>query len=137
MPLLESLASLSGVGLSEKPTIQALGAGTVASSARRACPWSRDPSTKVGAVAVRDRRILATGFNGLPTGVVDSTFRLKEDTRLSTPTPRATALLRRCTGVLLNLLSSPVCSACASSIIQAGIRCRHLRLRHPSGWQQS
>ena len=45
--------------------------------------WSKDPSTKVGAVAVRNRRILAQGYNGLPAGVTDSDARLKNrDTRL-------------------------------------------------------
>lgn len=38
--------------------------------------WSKDRSTKVGAIAVRDRRILATGYNGLPAGVLDSDERL-------------------------------------------------------------
>ena len=35
-------------------------------AARRFASWSKDPSTKVGAVAVRDRRILVEGYNGLP-----------------------------------------------------------------------
>lgn len=39
--------------------------------------WSKDHGTKVGCVAVRDRRILATGYNGLPSGVLDSDHRLK------------------------------------------------------------
>ena len=38
--------------------------------------WSKDPSTKVGAVAVRQRRVLATGYNGLPAGMLDSKERL-------------------------------------------------------------
>ena len=33
---------------------------------------SKDPSTQVGAVLVRERHILATGYNGLPRGVNDS-----------------------------------------------------------------
>ena len=37
--------------------------------ARMVAAWSKDPSTKVGAVAVRDRRPLVSGYNGLPTGV--------------------------------------------------------------------
>jgi dCMP deaminase len=40
--------------------------------------WSKDPSTQVGAVAVRDRRVLATGYNGFPRGISDSFDRLKD-----------------------------------------------------------
>ena len=32
---------------------------------------SKDPSTKVGAVLVRDRRIISTGYNGFPKGITD------------------------------------------------------------------
>src|SRR5210317_1151786 len=39
--------------------------------------WSKDPSTQVGAVAVRNRRILATGYNGFPRGVADLPGRLE------------------------------------------------------------
>lgn len=35
--------------------------------------WSKDPSTKVGAVIVdNDRRIVSTGYNGFPIGVGDA-----------------------------------------------------------------
>ena len=35
--------------------------------------WSKDPSTQVGSViADRMRRVVATGFNGLPSGVEDT-----------------------------------------------------------------
>jgi dCMP deaminase len=46
--------------------------------------WSKDPSTKVGAVIVGpDREILTTGFNGFSRGIEDSTERLADrDTKL-------------------------------------------------------
>ena len=40
--------------------------------AEAASSRSKDPSTQVGAVIVRDRRILGTGYNGFPSGVNDS-----------------------------------------------------------------
>jgi dCMP deaminase len=33
--------------------------------------WSKDESTKVGAVIVRDRVIVSTGYNGFPRGIDD------------------------------------------------------------------
>ncbi len=41
--------------------------------------WSKDPSTKVGAVAVdpTSRAVLSTGYNGLPRGVEDKTCRMQ------------------------------------------------------------
>jgi dCMP deaminase len=47
--------------------------------ARHVAEWSKDPSTKVGAVAVgRDPREIALGYNGFPRGVVDSEERLND-----------------------------------------------------------
>lgn len=39
--------------------------------AKMIASWSKDPSTKTGAVIVNDRRIVSIGFNGLPSGVAD------------------------------------------------------------------
>jgi len=33
--------------------------------------WSKDPSTKIGVVLVRDKKVVATGYNGLPPGIAD------------------------------------------------------------------
>jgi dCMP deaminase len=33
--------------------------------------WSKDRSTHIGAVLVRDNRVIAVGFNGIPAGVED------------------------------------------------------------------
>ena len=39
--------------------------------------WSKDPSSKVGAVIVDDKnRVISLGFNGLPRGVEDTKERL-------------------------------------------------------------
>ena len=44
--------------------------------AREISTWSKDPSRKIGAIAVRDRKILATGYNGFPKGIEDTPSRL-------------------------------------------------------------
>ena len=33
--------------------------------------WSKDPSTKVGTIAVRNRTVIAQGYNGFPRGIND------------------------------------------------------------------
>jgi dCMP deaminase len=91
--------------------------------------WSKDPSTKVGAVAVRQRRVLATGYNGLPAGMIDSAERLlNRDVRLAltihaelnlvTFAARHGICLEGSTVYVYPLLP---CSNCATSLIQVGI----------------
>tara|TARA_E500000331_G_scaffold338378_1_gene367532 strand:- start:50 stop:547 length:498 start_codon:yes stop_codon:yes gene_type:complete len=91
--------------------------------------WSKDPSTKVGAVAVRDKRILATGFNGLPTGVTDSDARLKDrDTRLAMTIHAEQNCIAYAARAGICLAGSTVyvwplftCSSCAALLIQADV----------------
>lgn len=40
--------------------------------------WSKDPSTKTGAVLVRDNRIVSVGYNGFAEGVQDTQERLND-----------------------------------------------------------
>ncbi len=41
--------------------------------------WSKDPSTKVGAVIVRpDRTVASVGYNGFPRGVLDHVDRYSD-----------------------------------------------------------
>ena len=108
--------------------------------------FSKDPSTKVGAVAVRDRRVLSTGFNGMPTGVVDSSFRLNDrDVRLSMTVHAEMNVINFAARNGVSLMGSDLfifplapCSSCASSIIQAGVR-RVIVYDYviPRRWQQS
>jgi len=47
--------------------------------ARFVSGWSKDPSTKVGAViADANRRIVSVGYNGFPIGVDDTPWRLED-----------------------------------------------------------
>jgi len=97
-------------------------------SAKLASMQSKDPSTKVGAVLVRGRRVVGTGFNGFPCGIAD-------DDRLNLRTEKyeliihaeMNALLdagkdaRGCTLFLYGFRSAP-CRNCTKHLIQAGIR---------------
>ncbi len=40
---------------------------------------SKDPRTKIGAVLVRDRRVISEGYNGLPMGVCDHFFPERDE----------------------------------------------------------
>lgn len=89
--------------------------------------WSKDPSTKVGAVLVGSSKTqVALGYNGFPPGLEDSTKRL---------TDRATRLrytLHAERNVLDNAAfptkgatlytTHPPCNLCALSIASKGIR---------------
>jgi len=47
--------------------------------AKQISTWSKDPSKKVGAVAVgKNKEILAQGYNGFPRGINDSFTRLHD-----------------------------------------------------------
>jgi dCMP deaminase len=89
--------------------------------------WRKDPSTKVGAVIVDDkRRVVGTGYNGFPRGIEDSIERLHDR-----PTKyrlvvhaEANSILNATTsidGATIYCTHFP-CTGCAKLIIQAGIR---------------
>ncbi len=106
--------------------------------------WSKDPSTKVGAVIVDcNRRIISTGYNGFPIGVSDDQERLEnrdfkykailhaEENAIMF----AKKDLSRCS---LYVSSLPPCSHCASLIIQSGIKNVYTWEQEiPERWQDS
>ena len=98
--------------------------------AKEISTWSKDPSSKIGAVIVNDdRRILSTGYNGFPRGIEDTEERLnnKEEKYPRIVHGELNALL----GALYNGVSVkdatlyvyglPVCADCTKSVIQSGI----------------
>jgi len=90
--------------------------------------WSKDPGTKVGAVLVLNRRIIATGYNGFPQGIVDTTERYADRaTKLAyTVHAEVNAILNAAkngattNGSTLYVTFSP-CVSCATSVVQAGV----------------
>jgi dCMP deaminase len=89
--------------------------------------WSKDPSTKVGAVIVDDeRRVVSLGYNGLPRGIADSDLILNnKDIKLQVVKhAEENAILNsllRPSGCTIYITHHP-CASCAGSIIQSGIR---------------
>ncbi len=95
--------------------------------ARHIAGWSKDPSTKVGAVIVdADRRVVSTGFNGLPTGVEDTIDRLHDRDlkyQMIVHAERNAIVNARQNVAGHGLYVWPMmpCAVCAAMIIQAGI----------------
>lgn len=96
--------------------------------AEEVASWSKDPSTKVGCVLARNRRVISTGYNGLPKDLSDSLDRLSNREQKYEMTVHAevnavtTAALH---GVSTENCSAYVtfspCSRCAAVLINAGI----------------
>lgn len=114
--------------------------------AEHVAEWSKDPSTKVGAVIVRpDRTIASVGFNGFARGVLDTAERLSNRELKYPLTVHAepNAILSAHEPVRGHTLYvSPLspCSNCAGVIIQSGIgrvvaKCGHVA--NPSQWSDS
>ena len=90
--------------------------------------WSKDPSTKVGAVIVRpDRTVVSLGFNGFPRGVTDLASRLEDrDTKYEfmvhgemNAILHAKEPLKDCTLYTYPFLT---CNRCAVHVVQSGIK---------------
>ena len=90
--------------------------------------WSKDPSSKVGAVVVDDKnRIVSVGFNGFPMGVEDTEERLnKRELKYELIVhAEANAILcspKSVSGCLIYVYPYLPCSRCAGAIIQSGIK---------------
>jgi len=89
--------------------------------------WSKDPSTKVGAVIVDDKkRIIGVGYNGFPRGVDDDEERYAErPLKYKMVCHAERNALDNCPisteGTTMFVTLMP-CSDCAKSIIQRGIK---------------
>ena len=108
--------------------------------------WSKDPSRKIGAIAVRDRKILATGYNGFPKGIEDSDDRYNnrelkymyvvhaEMNCIYNAAENGVSLK----GSTIYVIGLPICHDCAKGLIQAGIsRVVTPEQEIPENWQDS
>jgi len=105
--------------------------------------WSKDPSTKVGAVIADSKnRIVSLGFNGFARGVND-------DERLNNRNTKYAMILhaeenaimfagRDLSDCRLYVSGLPPCSHCASFIVQSGIKKVYAwKQEIPERWQES
>ena len=90
--------------------------------------WSKDPSTKVGTVAVRNRTVIAQGYNGFPRGI-------KDDNRYNDREIKYKFIVHSEMNAIYNAAQNgvslegstiyayglPICHECAKGLIQVGV----------------
>ena len=108
--------------------------------AQHVASWSKDPSRKIGAVAIGDKgQVLAQGYNGFPRGIEDSEYRYNEREEKYKYVVHAEM---NCiynaswNGVSLNkskfyVYGLPVCSECAKGLIQVGVKSILVKVPEP------
>ena len=107
--------------------------------------WSKDPSTKVGAVIVdKDNRIISSGYNGFAKGVSDESSRYDDRSTkykiiLHAEENAIMFANRNLEGCSLYVTQLYPCAHCASLIIQSGIKEVYIQkfLKIPDRWKES
>jgi dCMP deaminase len=85
--------------------------------------WSKDPSSQVGAVIVKNNHVIAVGYQA---EVTDSDERpingkIKHDLVVHAEINALVVAGKSAEGAHIYVYGRPICSACAGAIIQAGI----------------
>jgi deoxycytidylate deaminase len=103
-------------------------------TARHFAQFSKDPATKVGAVAVKDNRVVATGWNGFPRwfedrpeDYADREFKdhhvvHAEKNCVFNSAREGVSLL----GTVVYVHGMIVCNKCAGALVQAGVKAVHM-----------
>ena len=115
--------------------------------AQQIASWSKDPSRKIGAVAIGDKgQVLAQGYNGFPRGINDSPARMNvKETKYKYVVHAEQNVIYNATyngvsldGSTLYVWGLPVCSDCAKGVIQVGIKRVVMPLgNYPDHWVES
>jgi len=115
--------------------------------AEEVASWSKDPSRKIGAVAIGAKgQVLAQGYNGFPRGIDDSEERYNDRERKYELVVHAEMnVIYNATysgvsldGATLYVSGLPVCSDCAKGIVQVGIKRVIMRdMEIPDSWKDS
>lgn len=100
------------------------------SLAKHYSSWSKDPSTKIGAVAVSDNKLqLSSGWNGFPRGIEDDDRLKNRETKYSLVVHAEMNVIYNAArngislvGASLYVYGLPICSECAKGVIQSGIK---------------
>ena len=99
--------------------------------AKHISTWSKDPSTKIGAVAIaKNGQVLSQGYNGFPRGVADSEVRLADrEQKLQRVVHAEMNVIYNASlhgvslsGSTLYVYGLPCCSDCAKGVIQVGFK---------------
>ena len=108
--------------------------------------WSKDPSTKVGAIVVgHNGEILSQGYNGFPRKIKDTNNRLNnrsEKYKYIIHAEMNAIFNASLNGVSLQnssiyIYGLPICHECAKGIIQVGIKNVIIHKQIKDNWQES
>jgi dCMP deaminase len=107
--------------------------------AKEVASWSKDPSTKVGAVCVNHRHIVSTGYNGFPASVADDERLDNRDTKYKMVIHAEVNAILRADKFFGSLYCWPLppCSSCASLIIQKQVFEVIAPAHWPERWDES
>lgn len=91
--------------------------------------WSKDPSTQIAAIAVKDKRLIATGYNGFPRNIedLDDRWNNREEKYKYVVHAEMNCIYnanyhnQSLKGSTMYIVGLPVCHECAKGIIQAGV----------------
>lgn len=103
--------------------------------------WSKDPSTKVGAVITNGNKIISLGYNGFPSKIEDDSRLLnrEEKYKIIIHAERNAILFANQSLDNCTIYTYPFmpCSSCASLIIQSGINRVVSYGTIPERWKES
>ena len=89
--------------------------------------WSKDPSKKIGCIAVKDRRVIAAGYNGYPIGIPDDDLEDRETKYTKMVHAEQNMIYNACrhgvslVGATVYVTGLPVCGECWKGLVQCGV----------------